>query len=316
MHDESDDGGILASLLRSGRAAWVLGVLFASAGITLPRAQSRHQWRRPGRAGHAARPRRGHGLRVLDPAQELGRPLGATRCAANAMIQDIQGLWNNLITLIGQIISPDWGAVISWVPYLLALLVLVGLAFIVLRWTTNRVWTASRLPARRTTPAAAARDAHPRPLAVALRGADRGGHHALRPRLEDRPHRAADGRPDDRRGQARPDGGRRRAVQPARAAAGAPRRGRRDHRLVSRRAPRVGAGRPGPRRTRGGARPGGGRAGPAARRAPAGPQPLAALRAGRRGGRPARARPQPRARGRRHPHGRAGDRGLVPGCAP
>ena len=68
------------------------------------------------------------------------------------MIEDIQGVWNNLINLIGQIISPDWGAVISWVPYLLALLVLVGLAFIVLRWTTNRVWTASRLPARRTTP--------------------------------------------------------------------------------------------------------------------------------------------------------------------
>ena len=33
MHDESDDGGILANLLRSGRAAWVLGVLFAGAGI-------------------------------------------------------------------------------------------------------------------------------------------------------------------------------------------------------------------------------------------------------------------------------------------
>jgi len=68
------------------------------------------------------------------------------------MIQDIQGLWNNLITLIGQIISPDWGAVISWVPYLLALLVLVGVAFLVLRWTTNRVWTASRLPHRLTAP--------------------------------------------------------------------------------------------------------------------------------------------------------------------
>jgi len=68
------------------------------------------------------------------------------------MIKDIQDVWNGLITLIGQIISPDWGAVISWVPYLLALLVLVGLAFIALRWTTNRVWTASRLPARRTAP--------------------------------------------------------------------------------------------------------------------------------------------------------------------
>lgn len=33
MHDESDDGGILARLLRSGRAAWVLAVLFATAGI-------------------------------------------------------------------------------------------------------------------------------------------------------------------------------------------------------------------------------------------------------------------------------------------
>ncbi len=68
------------------------------------------------------------------------------------MIKDIQDLWNGLITLIGQIISPDWGAVISWVPYLLALLVLVGLAFLALRWTTNRVWTASRLPARRSAP--------------------------------------------------------------------------------------------------------------------------------------------------------------------
>ncbi|HTS14594.1 MAG TPA: cupredoxin domain-containing protein [Candidatus Sulfotelmatobacter sp.] len=68
------------------------------------------------------------------------------------MIDDLQGLWNNLINLIGQIIAPDWGVVISWVPYLLVLLVLVGLAFLALRWTTNRVWTASRLPARRTTP--------------------------------------------------------------------------------------------------------------------------------------------------------------------
>ncbi|MFI5261674.1 MAG: hypothetical protein ACHQZR_03855 [Candidatus Limnocylindrales bacterium] len=33
MHDGSDDGGILASLLRSGRAAVVLGVLFATAGV-------------------------------------------------------------------------------------------------------------------------------------------------------------------------------------------------------------------------------------------------------------------------------------------
>ena len=41
---------------------------------------------------------------------------------------------------------------ISWVPYLLALLVLVGLAFLVVRWAANRVWTASRLPARRTAP--------------------------------------------------------------------------------------------------------------------------------------------------------------------
>jgi plastocyanin len=68
------------------------------------------------------------------------------------MIQDIQGLWNNLVNLIGQIIAPDWGVVISWVPYLLALLVLVGLAFLVVRWAANRVWTASRLPARRTAP--------------------------------------------------------------------------------------------------------------------------------------------------------------------
>ena len=34
MHDESDDGGLLANLLRSGRAAWVLGILFAGAGLT------------------------------------------------------------------------------------------------------------------------------------------------------------------------------------------------------------------------------------------------------------------------------------------
>jgi hypothetical protein len=33
MHDESDDGGLLASLLRTGRAAWLLGVIFAGAGI-------------------------------------------------------------------------------------------------------------------------------------------------------------------------------------------------------------------------------------------------------------------------------------------
>jgi len=33
MDDDSDDGGILASLLRSGRAAWVIGVIFAGAGI-------------------------------------------------------------------------------------------------------------------------------------------------------------------------------------------------------------------------------------------------------------------------------------------
>lgn len=33
MHDESDDGGILATLLRNGRAAWLLGIIFASAGL-------------------------------------------------------------------------------------------------------------------------------------------------------------------------------------------------------------------------------------------------------------------------------------------
>jgi len=68
------------------------------------------------------------------------------------MIADIQGLWNGIVTLIGQIISPDWGAVVSWVPYLLVLLMLAGIASIALRWLTNRAWTASRLPRRHSAP--------------------------------------------------------------------------------------------------------------------------------------------------------------------
>jgi len=33
VHEDSDDSGLLASLLRSGRAAIVIGVIFAAAGL-------------------------------------------------------------------------------------------------------------------------------------------------------------------------------------------------------------------------------------------------------------------------------------------
>ncbi|MGZ3587837.1 MAG: cupredoxin domain-containing protein [Candidatus Limnocylindrales bacterium] len=69
------------------------------------------------------------------------------------MIWDrLQAAWNSLLDLIGQLVSPDWGWVISLLPMLLVLLVLLGLVY--LRWVrvANSVWNASRLPRRRAAP--------------------------------------------------------------------------------------------------------------------------------------------------------------------
>ena len=66
--------------------------------------------------------------------------------------QRIQDAWNALLDLIGQLIAPDWGWLVSILPLLIGLLVAVGFVYMLWIRTANAVWNVSRVPRPRRAP--------------------------------------------------------------------------------------------------------------------------------------------------------------------
>ena len=66
--------------------------------------------------------------------------------------QRIEDAWNALLDLIGQLIAPDWGWLVSLLPLLLGLLTAAVLVYLLWLRTANAVWNVSRLPRPRRAP--------------------------------------------------------------------------------------------------------------------------------------------------------------------
>jgi plastocyanin len=64
----------------------------------------------------------------------------------------IQAVWNALLDLIGRLIAPDWGWLVSILPLLIGLLVGVGFVYMLWLRTANAVWNVSRVPRPRRSP--------------------------------------------------------------------------------------------------------------------------------------------------------------------